>query len=322
MLATHRFRTLSLALALPLLFACGKNGSAPAVAEAAKSPTEAVAQWAQSLHANDIQAFSRQWLPDDLRQRTEALFEAQRNALPPAEESERAEFAQMVDKLTAPDAEAALYAELEPMLAKLDAEIGSQLPLAVAMGSGFVSAAIAENQTLSDDEKQHASSALVAMTGWASTLPLTDREKAKAAIAAVAETTRNLELTDIDALRTISLDGALSKAGVAAAGAKKILATYGLDIDKALASVGASELSRDGDTARIKVSYTLLDKPISFEMDMLQRDGHWFSASGIARAETALAAADSAATVIDADEPAAAPDSEAADEAAATAPGN
>lgn len=318
---TNRVRMLSLTLALPLLFACGKNGSAPVVAEAGKSPTEAVTHWAQSLRANDMQTFSQQWLPDDLRQRTQALFEAQRNALPPAEDSERAEFAQMVNKLTAPDAEQALYAELEPMLAKLDAEIGSQLPLAVAMGSGFVSASIAENTTLSDDEKQHASSALVAMTSWASTLPLTDRDKAKTAIAAVTDTTRNLKLTDIDALRAISFDDALSKAGVAATGAKKILATYGLDLDQALASVAVSEVSRDGDAARVKVSYTLLGKPISFEMDMLQRDGRWFSASGIARAETALAEADSAATGVDADETDAAPVNDAADEQAAV-PGN
>lgn len=321
MTTSSRVRILSLTLALPLLFACGKNGSAPSAAEAGKSPTEAVAQWAQSLRSNDMQAFSSQWLPDNLRQRTEAQFEAQRNALPPAEDSERAEFTQMLAKLSAADAEQALYAELEPMLAKLDAEIGSQLPLAVAMGSGFVSAAIAENQSLSDDEKQHASSALVALTGWASTLPLTDREKAKAAIAAVTETTRNLQLTDIDALRSIRFDDALAKAGVAAAGSKKILATYGLDIDQALASVSASEVSRNGDAARVKVSYTLLDKPISFEMDMTQRDGHWFSRSGITRAETALAAADSAAADVADDARDAAAASEAAPEQT-PAPGN
>ncbi len=319
MLTTNRVRILSLALALPLLFACGKESSAPSLAKAGKSPTEAITQWAQSLHNNDMSAFSCQWLPDDLRQRTETAFNTQQQALPAADESERTEFAQMLGKLTAPDAEATLYAELEPMLAKLDAEIGSQLPLAVAMGSGFASAAIAENETLSDDEKQHASSALAALTGWASTLPLTNRDKAKAAIAAVTETTRNLNLTDIDTLRTISMDDALVKAGTVAAGSKKILAIYGLDVDKALASVSASEVSRDGDTARVKVSYTLLDKPISFEMDMLQRDGRWYSASGITRAETALAAADTAPATLDEGN---APDAEADEEQAAPAPSN
>lgn len=320
MLASNRIRILSLTLALPLLFACGKDGSAPAAAEAGKSPVDAVAQWAQSLRSNDMQAFSRQWLPDDLLQRSEALFESERQALPPAEEKERAEFAQMLAKLTAPDAEATLYAELEPMLAKLDGEIGSQLPLAVAMGSGFASAAIAEDQTLSDDEKQHASSALVALTGWASSVPLTDRDKAKAAIAALTDTARKLNLTGLDSLRAISLDDALSKAGVAAAGVKNILATYGLDVDKALASINVNELSRDGDSARVKVSYTLLDKPISFEMDMLQRDGHWFAASGIGRTETTLAAAEAKLASTASDEPIG--DEETGTEAAPAAPAN
>lgn len=294
MLATNRLRFLSLSLALPLLLACSKESAAPSAA-AGKTPTDAVTHWAQSLRANDMQAFSRQWLPDDLRQRTEAAFDAQRQALPPADEKDRAEFAQTMSKLTAADAEKTLYAEIEPMLAKLDAEIGSQLPLAVAMGSGFISASIAESQTLSDDEKQHAGSALAALTGWASALPLTDRAKAQQAIAAVTDTARKLELDSIDALRSLKLDPALAKAGIVAAGTKKLLAVYGLDVDKALASVKASEVSRDGDHARVKVSYTLLDKPITFEMDMVQRDGRWFSAAGIERAETALAAIDSAA---------------------------
>src|SRR3546814_7861226 len=91
------------------------------------------------------------------------------------------------------------------------------------MGSGFISAAIAESQTLSDDEKQHAGSALAALTGWASALPLTDRAKAQQAIAAVTDTARKLALVSIDALRSITLDQALAKAGIVVAGTKKPL---------------------------------------------------------------------------------------------------
>src|SRR3546814_1615000 len=72
-----------------------------------------------------------------------------------------------------------------------------------------------------------------------------------------------LELDSIYALRSITLDQALAKAGIVAAGTKKLLAVYGLDVDKALASVKASEVSRDGEHARVKVSYSLLDKPIT-----------------------------------------------------------
>src|SRR3546814_16907399 len=92
MRATSRLRLLSLSLALPLLFACGKESAAPSAA-AGKTPTDAVAHWAQSLRANDMQAFSRQWLPADLRQRTEAAFDAHRQAMPPADGKARAAFA-------------------------------------------------------------------------------------------------------------------------------------------------------------------------------------------------------------------------------------
>jgi len=290
----HRLRPTRY-LALPMLLAvvlaaCGKDQ--PAAVAAGTDPAGAITALAKSLRDNDLQRFYGQAIPQSLRERTEAAYNAKRAALPPADAKEREEFAQTMAKLTANGAEAALYAEMEPALVKLEAEVANQLPLMVAMGSGFASAAIAESTTLSADEKQHASSVLAAVTGWASTAPIADREKARAAIAAVTASARALRVDDLDTLRTLSMDAGLAKGGIAWAGVKQIAALYGLDLDPALDSVKAEALSRENDSARVKISYTLLGKPVNFEMAMLQRDGHWYSADAVARAEATLSALD------------------------------
>lgn len=272
---------------LALLAACGKDHSAVVVSS---DPASAVATLARSLRENDLPHFYAQSLPQELRERTAAAYNAKRAALQPADAKEREEFAQTMTRLTAADAESALYTQIEPALVKLETEVAGQLPMMVAMGSGFASAAIAESKTLSADEKQHASAVLAAVAGWASTAPVADRAKARAAIAAVAASARALEIADLDTLRTLDIDAALAKAGLLWAGVKQITALYGLDIDAALDSVKAEALSSDNDNARVKISYTLLGKPVSFEMAMLRRDGQWYSADAIARAEAALQA--------------------------------
>lgn len=288
----HPLRAVALFALLATLGACGKDKAA--AVQAGSDPVAAVTALAKSLRDNDLQGFYAQSVPADLRARTEAAYDTKRASLPSADAEEREEFAQNMAKLTANDAEQVLYADLEPSLIKLEAEVASQLPMMVAMGSGFASAAISESETLSDDEKQHASSVLAAITGWASTAPIADREKARAAITAVTHTARALQISDLDTLRTLSMDDALGKGGLAWAGVKQITALYGLDLDPVLDSVKAEVADREGDSARVRVSYALLGKPVNFEMAMTERDGHWFSSDAIARAEAALARLDQA----------------------------
>lgn len=270
------------------LSACNKQSANAELAAA--DPVQAVEALIRSLHDNDLNGFRKLWLPADLRAKVEAKFEAERATLPASSDSDKAQFAQMLSQLTADGAEEQLLAQLEPALSKFDKEVAAQLPMAVAMGSGFAAAAINESTTLSSDQKQHASAVLAALTPWATKLPLGDREKARAAIAALVESARKLELTDLDAVRALPLDDLAAKAGVALAGLKQVFAVYGLDIDKSLASAKVELLDKSDDQARVKVSYTLLDAPVSFEVAMLERDGRWYGADGIASAEKALAA--------------------------------
>lgn len=256
---------------------------------AANDPTRAVEKLIRSVHDNDLNAFRKLWLPADLRAKIEAKFEAERATLPSSSDADKAQFAQMLGELTADGAEDRLLAEIEPVLAKFEKEVAAQLPMAVAMGSGFAAAAINESDTLNRDQKQHFNAILDALTPWAIKLPLGDREKARAAISALVASARKLELTDLDAVRTLTLDQLLDKAGIVLAGFKQVLAVYGLNLDQSLAGAQVTLLEKTDGKANVKVNYTLLDTPVSFEIAMLERDGHWYSADGIANAEKALA---------------------------------
>lgn len=271
--------TLALALA-----ACKKD----APTQAADDPAAAVADLAQSLRDNDLVRFSKLSVPAPVYARFEQRWEEQKAAAGEISEEDRASFAEGLGRLTAPDAEATLYAELEPSLIQFETEMAPQLPLMVAMGSGFATASIQQNETLSEGQKQHATALIGALAGWVTTAPLGDREKAREAIGVAVRTARGLDIEDADQMRALSFEQAMQKGGQISGGLKGVLAVYGLDVDATLDSVKAEQVSVNGDNARVKVSYSLAGSPVSFEMDMVRRDGGWYSPELIANAEEQL----------------------------------
>lgn len=275
------------------LVACKRD----APAEAASDPAAAVEQLAQALRDNDLVRFNQLSLPEDLHQQTRQRWDEQRESAPPASAEDEAQFRETMDRLTAPDAEAKLYADLEPMLDRYDAEYAAQLPLAVAMGSAFANQAIQANETMSADQKQHATDVLGAVAGWVGTAPLGDRERAREAIAVVTGTARGLDLESMDAFRRLEQDDMLTRAGAAWGGVKDVMAVYGLDADAALGSVDAETLAETGDSAQVRVNYQLLGSTLGFEMAMERIDGSWYSSDLLANAREELA------TPVDYEEP-------------------
>lgn len=293
-MSTHApARRLSLAFAALggvalLLAGCGED-TPPTPGDAASTVTAMGA----ALRANDLAELSRLALPEDLREQARARWDAQRAALPAPSEEESRQFAEALQRLTAPDAEATLMAELEPMLAQFEAEGAQQLPMMAAMGSGFVQAQIASNPDFNDSQKAHASAVVGALAAWLPTAPLTDRAKAREAIGAITGTARAIEITELAQFQQLGYDDALAKGGLVVAGVKQVFAAYGLDANASLDGLQARQVSGEGDAAVVEVSYPLAGQTIRFEMPMVRRDGGWYSAEAIAEAE-AIAAGDEA----------------------------
>ena len=277
--------------------------------EAAKDPATAAKDISVAIHDNDFDRLSHIMVPPEDYAKLEARYkaEAAKKPAPSAEESKQ--FADSVAKFTAPDAEDKLFAEIQPKLAQM----GPQIPMMVGMMSGMAGQNIAQNPKMSPAEKTQANAVLTAITKWATTAPLSDPEKAKQAIKIVVGTARDLKLTTLDAMQKLSFSDAMQKAGIAVGGLRKTLSVYGFDTDKMLDSVKAEKKSESGDTAVVALSYTLLDTPVSADVNMIQRDGRWYSADLVKSVEDSLAKPAAEATAPPMVGPAMPPGSDASD---------
>jgi hypothetical protein len=191
-------------------------------------------------------------------------------------------------RLTAPDAETKLYARFDKKLKKVESEIGSQWPLMQATGGIFLNGLIKANDKLSPSEKDHAKAVGSALLDWATPALLSDRSRARQAITVMTHTARDLKLPTLQQTRALEMIPALEKGGQVLKGLKQIGRIYGLDADASLAGVDAKVLSAEGDLATMEVSYPLLGRTVKFEMQLIRRDGRWYSADAVRQAEAEL----------------------------------
>jgi hypothetical protein len=258
------------------------------VAAATSSPDDAIKAITQALKNDDLQETVRLALPPERFEEVKTRYQERMANEEPTEE-EQLEFEAMMTKLTAPDAETALMAELEPALVQFETEMAAQMPLMVGMGRGFAAQAIQENADLSADQKQQATQALDAVANWLGTVKVADRDLARQAIGIATKTAREVDLDTTAEVRALPFEAMLDKAGVAFGGTKDILAVYGLDLDQTLDSATTEIVSEEGDNATVKVTYTLLGKPITSNTEMVRMDGRWYGKDSMAELEKMLA---------------------------------
>lgn len=303
MIRSHVARAL---LALPLvallLVACRRE---PAVEPVPGDPVGAVQAQVQALRDNDLVRYSALSLPPALQARTEALWARRVAEAEPVDPEDAREYAEVMARLTAPDAEQALMRDLEPKLVKFEAEVAGQWPLMQATAGIFLNAAIQANTELTEAEKAHGTEVVDALLAWAQPALFTDRARARKAIVALSRTARELDLPTLEQARALPRPAALEKGGIALAGAKEAARAYGLDLDRSLDGATVELVASEGDTATVKVSYPFLGKTVAFEMAMRRVGDGWYGADAIAAAEADLAEAGEATAAAGATEAAA-----------------
>jgi len=299
MIRNPAFRALAALLLTALVLAGCRREPAADLSTVPGDPVAAVQAQAQALRDNDLLRWSKLSLPPELQARSEALWEQRVAAAEPADPEDAREYAEIMARLTAPDAEAALIRDLEPKLAQFEAEVAGQWPLMQATASIFLSAAIEANTELAAAQKTHGRAVANALLDWAQPALITDRARARQAIAALSATARELDLPTLEQVRALDYAEAHEKGGVALAGLKQAAKAYGLDLDASLEGVRAELLSSTDDRATVRVTYPLLGRDVAFEA-RLQRVGEgWYDADAIAQAEAELAeAADANATAV------------------------
>lgn len=270
-------------LALAVLPGCRREVVAPG------DPVAAVKGMAAAVQDNDLVRYSRLSMPPALHARMERHWAQTLATAPTPTAAQHQDYDKWMGRLTAPDAEAELYRSFDRRLKKIEAELNSQWPLMQATGGIFLNGAIGANKKLTPAEKDHAKALGGALLAWLTPELVTDRARARRAIAVLTATARDLDLPTLADSRRLEMIPALEKAGRALAGFKQISLIYGLDADASLSQVEARLVSAESDLATMEVSYPLLGKPVKFQMQLLRRDGRWYSADAVRHAEAELA---------------------------------
>ncbi|MEO7067679.1 MAG: hypothetical protein ABI114_12265 [Rhodanobacter sp.] len=257
--------------AVLLLTACHSNEPG------ASTPEAAIQGTVDQLKAKDFNALLKHALPPADYANLRADWQKREQDAQPITAEDRVKFSAALQKFTAPNAETELYTELQPKLDAMQKQYSDQLPVLLKMGTGFLKNGVAENQRLSAAQKAQAESMLDVLGPWAQKTSWFDQAKAKQAVGVAVATARKLDLKGPDQLRTMDFDTAMTKYSLGFAGAKQLLQIYGLSLDDTLKSVKVHEVSKENGHAVVKISYTLLGKPLSAESKLVQQDGRWYS---------------------------------------------
>ncbi|MGB8378832.1 MAG: hypothetical protein WCE70_10275 [Rhodanobacteraceae bacterium] len=244
-------------------------------AEPGTTPDGAIRTSAELLKQGDIAGLLEHVMPPADFAELKADWGKEARAKPVTEE-DRQKFAETIRKLTAPDAETAIYAEIGPKLKQFDAQYQKQLPMYVGMGRGWLTGMVQQNKDLSDTDKQQALAAINAIADWVQKTRFTDPALVKQALAIICRTARELDLKTLDQARALDFGQSMQKIHIGFEGAKDLLAVYGFSLDQTLDSIKPEVLSNDGNTTKVKVNYTLLGTPLSAETDMVRIDKHWY----------------------------------------------
>lgn len=288
-----RIGRVGLLFALLALAACQRD--AEPVPGAPDEPVAAVEALAEALREGDLKRYAELSLPPAMHAQQKALWRQQVAAKNPVDAEQAQRYAELMAQLTAPDAEAALWAKAEPKLVALEQELGPKWTLGVTMLSGFATTAISASETMSEAEKGHATGVVTALAEWAGDqAQFTDRERAKQALGVAVRTARELDLPDVAAIEALEYDPMLEKAGVAFRAFKEVVSAYGIDADAALSQVQAEVIAIDGPSALVRVRYPLLGQEVRFEQPMRQIDGGWYREDAIEALERSVAELDAA----------------------------
>jgi len=269
-------------LALLSLFAfalvsCG--GDEPevksAAAEIAKmdtdSPEGAFKASILALKSNDLKSLFKQSMTDE--QYNELASEFEKNKASGFSESDKMQFAQTMQMLTADGAEDQLMAMVGPQLEQARA----MMPMMLAMGKDQMIMSIKNNPMLPENQREASAEVAGAVVDWLGENDVLSEDITRKALREVIKTAKALDMTSLDALQNMSFDQALDKGSLALGGFKNVLDVYGISMDDMVDSMDVSNVQVNGDKATMDVAFEIFGKEISQSMNMIKKNGKWIS---------------------------------------------
>ncbi|MFC3195314.1 hypothetical protein ACFODZ_13760 [Marinicella sediminis] len=222
-----------------------------------------------AMKSNDLKSLIKNSLSDE--QYNELVTEFENNKTGNFSEADKAQFASAISMLTSDGAEENLYQMVEPQLEQARA----MLPMMLMMGKDQVLQGLKTNPMLPESQRDSAVAVVGAAMDWAGENDILSEDKTKAAIAALVNTAKELDMNSLDDVQNMSFDQALEKGSIAFGGVKSILGAYGISMDDMLSSVEISDLEVNGDQANMNVSFELFGETVTQPMNMVKKDGVW-----------------------------------------------
>ena len=268
---------LAVAVLLGVLAGCRAPTPAPADEAGAKSPTGAITTLIADLRGNDLAGYARHALPPEVHAGVARAWAEGRTLWPLTVLPLDARVPAMIDDLASPGGEQRWQASYRRQFAGEHIELKSA---AVALGLFSVQHLLTEAD-LGLDERNHCIQLAKALSEWGARAPLGDAERARAAIPQLAAAARRTGLTGAEAFARAGMNPALQRLAPFFAGAKQVLAGYGLDVDAALAAAEVSLIEQKGDQAKVRVRYPLAGTVIDATVPMIRLGGHWYPADAV-----------------------------------------
>ncbi|UHQ23266.1 hypothetical protein LVB77_00700 [Lysobacter sp. 5GHs7-4] len=273
----------ALAALLLIVVACGGCDRTPSTDRDAppKLPAEAVQQLVHDLRRNDLAGYARHAVPPALHDRLEIAWREGRTTWPLTELPLEDRLPGFLQALAAPGAEKKLQAVYQRQFAGAHTELRS----AAATLGLFATQYVRSEGDYSDEERDHYAQLIGAISAWGQRAPLGDPKRARIAIPQLAAAARQTGLTGADALRLTGMARSLERLGPFFGRFKQVLVSYGLDVDAGLDRVEATLAEQTGDSARVRLRYTIAGQPIDAYVRVERLDGRWYLSDVLRHAE-------------------------------------
>ena len=264
-----------------LLAACQRT---PPATPGSERPTQAVHDLVDRLRANDAVGFATVAVPPALHERLETAWRTGRSRWPLDELPLEDRLTSMLAALAAPQARADLQQTFDHQFANAGDELHSAATSLGVFGVEY----IRNEGDYSAAERAHYAQTVAALSRWAARAPLSDRKRARGAIAVLTTAARATGITSQEDLAEMGLSGSLERLGPFLAASKQVLASYELDLDATFDAMDVQLVQQTGNTATVRVRYALGGQGVDALVGVERVDGRWYLQDYLRNAEASL----------------------------------
>lgn len=241
-------------------------------AVAAADPSVQLQDLVRQFRSNDLAAIVRGSLPPAHYQTLIDKYEEARSK--PISDKDRADFAEGLQKLIAPDAVDQLMAEIEPKMR----ERAVQSEGMILMGLGAMNMAVTSpDSDLTEEQRAMLKRALPGIEAWVIETDFFSVDTLRQALTLVADAARRTGISDLDQIRMLSFEQLLAHGGRMLGAGKQAVKLYGIDLDAIVSTARMEVLEVEGDEARVRTTVTVFDAPLHFEQSLVLVEGRWYT---------------------------------------------